>query len=159
MKSATRKLHWSAVVSILVAFACLMMPLRSLAQATSTGKLTIDVAGARNAQGKLIIWLFKDARGFPGDTSKIFRQQTVDIDPKTMSAEVMMSDLPLGTYAVSVLHDENNNGKMDKNLVGIPREGYGASNNPSKKLRAANFDEAEFSLSASEQTVTIKLIY
>jgi uncharacterized protein (DUF2141 family) len=48
---------------------------------------------------------------------------------------------------------------MDKNLMGVPREGYGASNNPNKKMRAPTFDEAKFSLNGAEQTIKIRLIY
>jgi uncharacterized protein (DUF2141 family) len=76
-----------------------------------------------------------------------------------MSAQVTFKDLPQGTFAVSVLHDENGNGKMDKNFVGMPKEGYGASNNPKKKKRAPTFDEAKFSLNSTGQTIEITLIY
>jgi len=48
----------------------------------------------------------------------------------------------------SVLHDENKNGKMDKNIAGIPVEGYGVTNNPKPALRAATFKEATFTLPA-----------
>lgn len=72
---------------------------------------------------------------------------------------MIFKDLPHGTFAVSVLHDENGNGKMDKNFVGMPKEGYSASNNPKKKRRAPTFDEAKFSLTSAEQTVEIALVY
>jgi uncharacterized protein (DUF2141 family) len=133
---------------------------RSLsAQTTEKGTLTVRVAGARNTKGKIGVTLFQSAGGFPDDTSKAIRQQSAEIDPKTMSAEVTFKDVPQGTFAVSVLHDENGNGKMDKNFVGIPKEGYGASNNPKKKRRAPTFDEAKFSLNSAEQTIEIALIY
>ena len=64
-----------------------------------------------------------------------------------------------GVYAVSVFHDENMNQKLDKNFVGVPNEGYGASNNPKKKMGPPNFDEAKFQLSGTEQSVEIKLMY
>jgi uncharacterized protein (DUF2141 family) len=138
----------------------LWAPFPSLtAQTKDTGTLTVRVTGARNTKGKIGVTLFQDAQGFPDDTSKAVRQQSVDIDPNTMSAQVTFKDLPRGAFAVSVLHDENGNGKMDKNFVGIPKEGYGASNNPKKKKRAPTFDEAKFSLNTSEQTIEITLIY
>lgn len=129
------------------------------AQTNDTATLTVRVTGARNTKGKIWVTVFQDAEGFPDDPSKAVRQQSVDIDPNTMSAEVTFKDLPQGTFAVSVLHDENGNGKMDKNFVGIPKEGYGASNNPKKKKRAPRFDEAKFSLNSSGQTIEITLIY
>ena len=117
------------------------------------------VLPAGNSNGKIGVTLFQNAQGFPDDTSKAFRQQSVEIDAKTMSAQLAFKDLPQGTFAVSVLHDENGNGKMDKNFVEIPKEGYGASNNPKKKRRAPAFDEAKFSLNSPEQTIEIALIY
>ena len=51
------------------------------------------------------------------------QQRSVEVDPNAMSAQVTFKDLPQGSYAVSVLHDENGNGKMDKNFVGMPKEG------------------------------------
>ena len=129
------------------------------AQTNDTATLTVRVAGARNTKGKIWVTVFQDAQGFPDDPSKAVRQQSVDIDPNTLSAQVTFKDVPQGTFAVSVLHDENGNGKMDKNFVGMPKEGYGASNNPKKKKRAPTFDEAKFSLNSSEQAIEITLIY
>lgn len=62
-------------------------------------------------------------------------------------------------YAVSVFHDANMNERLDKNFMGVPKEGYGASNNPKKKMGPPNFDEAKFQLSGTEQSVEIKLMY
>src|SRR5215470_13100836 len=128
-------------------------------QTSGTGTLIVHVNGARNTKGKIGVSLFQSPQGFPEDTSKAIRQESVEIDPSTMSTQVVFKNLAQGTYAVSVLHDENGNGKMDKNFVGIPKEGYGASNNPKKKRRAPTFDEAKFSLNSSERTVEITLIY
>ena len=157
MNRTTAKI--SQVAAAIFAF-LVWAPFPSLtAQTKNTGTLTVRVTGARNTKGKIGVTLFQNAQGFPDDTSKAIRQESVGIDPKTMSAQVIFKDLPQGTFAISVLHDENGNGKMDKNLVGMPKEGYGASNNPSKKRRAPTFDEAKFSLNASEQTIEITLIY
>ena len=129
------------------------------AQTRSTGTLTVHVNGARNTKGKIGVSLFQSPQGFPEDTSKAIRQESVEIDPSTMSTQVVFKNLPQGIYAVSVLHDENGNGKMDKNFVGMPKEGYGASNNPKKKMHAPTFDEAKFSLNSAEQTIEVTLIY
>jgi uncharacterized protein (DUF2141 family) len=129
------------------------------AETNDTATLTVRVTGARNTKGKIWVTVFQDAQGFPDDPSKAVRHQSVDIDPNTLSAQVTFKDVPQGTFAVSVLHDENGNGKMDKNFVGVPKEGYGASNNPKKKKRAPTFDEAKFSLNSSGQTIEITLIY
>jgi uncharacterized protein (DUF2141 family) len=64
--------------------------------------------------------------------------------------------LPAGNYAVSAYQDLNGNGKLDKNLVGIPSEPYGFSNNARPKFRAPNWDETRFELRADTQ-IEIKL--
>jgi uncharacterized protein (DUF2141 family) len=154
-----RTIRISQVAAAIFAF-LLWAPFPPLtAQIKDTATLTVRVTGARNTKGKIGVTLFQDAQGFPDDTSKAVRQQSVEIDPNSMTAQVTFKDLPQGTFAVSVLHDENGNGKLDKNFVGMPKEGYGASNNPSKKRRAPTFDEAKFSLNAPEQTIQITLIY
>jgi uncharacterized protein (DUF2141 family) len=67
--------------------------------------------------------------------------------------------VPRGFAAVTVLHDENMNRKMDKNFIGIPKEGYGTSNNPMKARHNPRWDEAKFSVSRPTQTIQIRLIY
>ena len=154
-----RKISRLALSSAILVF-LLWVHFPSLAaQTNDTGTLTVRVTGARNTTGKIWITVFQDGLGFPDDASRAIRQQSVDIDPNAMTAKVTFKDLPQGTFAVSVLHDENCNGKMDKNFVGVPKEGYGASNNPKKKKRAPTFEEAKFSLNSSGQAIEITLIY
>ena len=58
-----------------------------------------------------------------------------------------------------MFHDENMNEKLDKNFMGVPKEGYGASNNQKKKMGPPNFDETKFHVGGTEQSVEIKLMY
>jgi uncharacterized protein (DUF2141 family) len=129
------------------------------AQSTGTATLTVDVTGARNTKGKIRAALFRTGEGFPNDASRAIHTQAADVDPQTSSAQIVFPDLPPGTYAVSVFHDENMNQKLDKNLVGMPKEGYGASNNPKKKMGPPTFEEAKFQLSGPERLLEIKLMY
>jgi uncharacterized protein (DUF2141 family) len=146
-----------SLASVVILFPVLLLPpLR--AQSPNTGTLTVRVVGAHNASGEIRVALFQNAEGFPGDASKAFRTQPAQIDPQTLSAKVSFTGIPQGVYAVSVFHDENGNGKLDKNFVGIPKEAYGASNNRPKRMRPPTFDEAKFSLN-SQQTLEIQLIH
>jgi uncharacterized protein (DUF2141 family) len=129
------------------------------AQSTSTATLTVHVTGARNAKGKIRAALFRGVEGFPNDASRAIHTQAADIDPQTSSAQIVFADLPAGVYAVSVFHDENMNQKLDKNFMGVPKEGYGSSNNPKKKMGPPSFEETKFQLSGTEQSLEIKLIY
>ena len=157
---AERRFLTTAVLSVglfLTIAAELSSPLE--AQTTGTATLTVRVTGARNAKGKIRVALFHDGKGFPNDASQAVRTQGADIDPQTLSAQVAFADLPAGVYAVSVFHDENMNEKLDKNFMGVPKEGYGASNNPKKKMGPPNFDETKFQLRGADQSVEIKLMY
>jgi len=128
------------------------------AQTTATASLTVRVTGARNTKGKIRVALFRDGKGFPNDVSQAVHTKAADIDPQTLGAQVVFADLPVGIYAVSVFHDENMNEKLDKNFMGVPKEGYGASNNPKKKMGPPNFVETRFQLGA-DQSVEIGLMY
>jgi uncharacterized protein (DUF2141 family) len=129
------------------------------AQSSGTATLTVRVTGARNAKGKVRAAPFRGAEGFPNDASHAFRTQPAGIDPQTLSAQVVFTDLPAGVYAVSVFHDENMNEKLDQNFVGMPKEGYGASNNPKKKKGPPSFEETKFQFGQKDQSLEIKLMY
>ena len=146
-----------SVALFLTVAPALSMPLE--AQTTASTNLTVHVTGARNAKGKIRVAVFHDGKGFPNDASQAVRTHAADIDPQTLSAQVAFADLPAGVYAVSVFHDENLNQKLDKNFMGVPKEGYGASNNPKKKMGPPNFDETKFQLGGTEQSVEVKLMY
>jgi uncharacterized protein (DUF2141 family) len=133
--------------------------LQAEAQSTGTVTLTVHVTGARNAKGKIRAALFQGAKGFPNDASQAIRTQGADIDPQALSAQIVLTNLHEGVYAVSVFHDENMNQKLDKNFMGIPKEGYGASNNPKKKMGPPDFEEAKFQVSGQAQLLEIKLMY
>lgn len=157
---ADRRFLTTAVLSLnlfVLITAELSLPLE--AQTTGTANLTVRVTGARNTKGKIRVALFRASKGFPNDASQAVRTQAAEIDPQTLSGQVVFTDLPAGLYAVSVFHDENMNEKLDKNFVGVPKEGYGASNNPKKKMGPPNFDEARFQLGVVDESVKIKLMY
>jgi uncharacterized protein (DUF2141 family) len=130
-----------------------------MAQGSGVSKLTIRVADARNSRGQVAIALFAGADGFPGDKTKALHTLQVPIDPKTMSAEVSVRGLSFGSYAVAVFHDENGNGRLDKNMLGVPKEGYGFSNLAKRSMGPPKFADAEFALDQPEQTIEIKLAY
>jgi uncharacterized protein (DUF2141 family) len=129
------------------------------AQSTGTATLIVHVTGTRNAKGKIRAALFSVGEGFPNDASKAIQVQSADIDPQTSSAQIVFTNVPEGVYAVSVFHDENMNQRLDKNFMGVPKEGYGASNNPKKKMGPPNFAETKFQLSGTQQSLEIKLTY
>jgi uncharacterized protein (DUF2141 family) len=124
-------------------------------QPAATVTLTVNVTRLRSASGDVRIAVFRSAEGFPSDTRAAVIYKAA-IDPDTRASRLVIEGLPPGDCAVMAFHDENGNGKLDKNLVGIPKEDYGASNNRPKKMRAPTFDEAKFLLEG-DRTIEIRL--
>lgn len=121
-----------------------------------TARLTVNVVDLRNHDGQLVFGVFRAAKGFPSDRRRSVNWQVREIDADTVQ---FTCDLPPGKYAASALHDENANNKMDQNLFGVPREGYGVTNNPKPRFRGARFGEATITLPPEGATHTISLQY
>ena len=119
--------------------------------------VTVKVSGFKNENGNALVYLWKAPDGFPGKTEKAAVTKTSPI--KGTSITVVFNDVAPGTYAFSVTHDDNNNGKMDTGFMGKPKEGYGASNNPQNKMSAPSFDQCKIAVDASGKTVDIALRY
>lgn len=120
-------------------------------------KLIISLENVRNSKGMIRIAVFNGADGFPEDRDKALRLKSVQA--KEGVVKVVLEGLPSGRYAVALLHDENENGKMDTNMVGYPKEGYGVSINNTSALRAPRFDEASFDLRDAQQNLSISIRY
>jgi uncharacterized protein (DUF2141 family) len=76
------------------------------------------------------------------------------------SARCSFEGLPPGTYAIAVHHDENDNRKFDTNFLGLPLEGYGASNNRTKALSAPSWEASKFSVARGKSVeLSIALRY
>jgi uncharacterized protein (DUF2141 family) len=138
---------------LVVAGALLAVGTHSLpAQMPAKCALTVKVTGIHNTEGDVKITV----RSGP-DT--VVQSRAVEIDAKTMTATAVFDNLAPGTYGVTVLHDENKNGKLDFGEMGMPVEGYGHSNNPAKRMGPPSFDETKFTLSEPTTSLEIQLIY
>ena len=119
-------------------------------------KLTIIAEDVRNSRGMIGVLIFNSARGWPEDVEAAFRAKATPAQPGPTT--VIFEDLPPGTYAAVVLHDENENKKLDRNFLRVPREGWGMSNNPKALGTAPSFDRARFVLDR-DTVLRIKLNY
>lgn len=122
---------------------------------TAPQDLKILVTDLRGSEGHVLISIFNNAKGFPSDTPLSFRKEKVNIE--NGKAEWVVKDLPAGTYAIVILHDENDNLKLDKRL-GIPKEGYGFSNNVRGAMGPPSFAKASFNFSESTE-ISIRTRY
>ncbi len=115
--------------------------------------LTVKVVDIRSDKGKLMLAVYDSVDGWNGKAKPVAAEaQAVSGDSSTFH----FADLAPGTYAVSVMHDENGNGKLDTNFVGKPIEGYAFSNNP-RVMRKATFDEAAFAVDDKGATIELHL--
>jgi uncharacterized protein (DUF2141 family) len=128
--------------------------LSSLAQA---GELTVTVSDFRNTKGHLLLSVLDSEAGWNGQASPVAAEKLVVADKAADGKSLQLKfTLPAGKYAVQVLHDENENGKLDFNQMGIPSEGHGTSNNP-VVMRRPHFSEAVFELGESPLGIVVRL--
>jgi uncharacterized protein (DUF2141 family) len=137
-----------------VIFAIAFPVLPSLSQSSST--ISLEVSGFKNTRGTLNCRLFTKPADFP-DGEGILTVRVPIAGPNTSCTFL---NIEPGTYAVAAVHDENSDGKLDKNFVGVPSEGYGVSNNKTYALSAPKWDESIFTIAPSEsKTLQVKLRY
>jgi uncharacterized protein (DUF2141 family) len=117
--------------------------------------LSVEIQGARSSKGKIKLAICPAQSSFPDCKERTLRSSSLTIAGGKASAQ--FTGIPPGTYAISVFHDANENGKLDT-FMGIPREGFGFSRNPPLRPRAPRFDEAMIQVSENS-TVTINLRY
>ena len=122
-----------------------------------TYTLTVKVENLRNSKGVVQFALYNKDNSIPDeDYKKYYRLEKAKI--VNGKSEITFKSLPQGKYAVNILHDENNNGKIDKGLL-LPKEGIGFSNYQSIGLRnRPNFSKASFELNA-DKTIDVTVIY
>ena len=124
--------------------------------AVQAADLQVHIVGLRSAQGEVNVALFDQEETFPVGDRRLAGAR-VKAEPGMVTAS--FTGLQPGTYAVSAYHDENGNGRLDKNLLGIPREGYGFSNDARGLAGPPSFAKAAFTLDGNHQVITITLQY
>lgn len=122
-----------------------------------SGRITVIINGLRNENGNLSCAVFNEKNGFPGKFEKAFMQT---VAPAAGAAHVVVFEkVPYGTYAVAVRHDENGNGRLDTNFIGMPKEGVGTSNNPRTRFGPPSFKDASFVFDKSDLEITLNIRY
>lgn len=123
----------------------------------SLAKVSLTIDGFRNAQGKVLVALFNAPAGYPSDQTKAFRVATSTVVQGVCRVE--FANLPHGEYAISVIHDENSDGRLELSAIKIPKEGVGASNNASRTFGPPRFSDARFVLADTSFEARIKMKY
>lgn len=131
-------------------------PAPSLSAKVTEGELIVAVSGLQTQSGSVVALLFPSGEGFPAKQDKAAQQKAVKVT--SGSVELHFSHVASGTYAVTVYHDVNDNGKLDTNWIGIPKEPVGVSNNPKPRMGPPRWKDASFTMSESAHKVIVNLV-
>ena len=119
-------------------------------------KIQITITNIKSTDGKIYVGLYKKNQNFPDPKAKDIIAKIVK--PKVGFVNLTIDDLEDSEYAIAIMHDLNDNGKLDKNFLGIPTEPYGFSKNFKPILFAPTFNDCKFNLNNETKSFTIELI-
>jgi uncharacterized protein (DUF2141 family) len=118
-------------------------------------EITLQIEGLEilKQEGSIVAHLFNNADDFPSE--KTYKAVSADLG---RGSNIKFTDLGEGDYALFVFHDENNNGKLDTNFIGIPREPVVVSNGAKGVMGPPKFKDASFSLKKGESKI-VKFVF
>jgi uncharacterized protein (DUF2141 family) len=134
------------------------LPAAALPQSSPCPGIHVKVLNIRNSTGTVACALFESPVGFPIEYLR-YATNIMVIKIRDAQARFDFLDIPPGTYALAVIHDENMDGKLDTNWLGAPKEGYGFSNDAKAFLSAPSFSAATFQYDGGTLDLTIPLHY
>ena len=145
--------HGSRAVAALIAAPVL---LAATPPAAAGGNVSMEVTGLRNAKGQVLACLTAHPKAFP-DCSKDPAARTAVV-PASASVRIDFGHVPAGRYAISLIHDENGNRKMDMAIM-MPKEGYGFSRNAPVSFGPPKFAKAAFDVTGGDVVQQAKMRY
>ena len=125
-----------------------------LATAASAADLTVTLSGVKNSNGSVAAALFNSEADFRKTPFSAFR-----IKASGGPVSFTVHNLPPGKYAMTSFHDENDNGKLDTDPVGLPTEGYGVSNDAREAAAPPQISKASYDIGEQNKSNTINSIY
>lgn len=125
---------------------------------TGNKTLTLQINNIKSDAGNIRIHIYNLATKeyFPKKTENCFMLRVENIIDKSCIVKI---PLPSDTYCLSVHHDENANVSMDTNFFGLPKEGWGISNNVRLIMRLPKFDECSFRIEDKDTTINVNMRY
>lgn len=134
-------------------FAQLFFLQPGLAQSSDRAALTLTITGLRSEKGQVKVAVFNSPEKWLGEEPVY--SATVAVNAKTVTWK--LNEIAHGEYGIAVFHDENKNGKMDKNFVGIPLEPYGFSNNVRVTFGPPKWERAKFVVKGAAVEIEIEV--
>lgn len=142
--------------SRLVGALTLALAAPALLGAGASGDVTATVTGLRSSQGQVLACLTARPQAFP-DCDKDPDAPALRV-PADASVELDFGPVAPGRYAISLFHDENGNGRLDKALM-LPKEGYGFSRDAPVRFGPPRFASAAFTVGAQDAHQSIRMRY
>ncbi len=136
-----------------------LMLFATMAAQAQEATLRVEIAGLAEVQGNVVVSVYDNEDDWLGEGVVV--TETVDIATALVDGVVVADiTLPAGDYAISLYYDENNNGTLDSNFIGIPKEPVALSNNARPKFGPPKYRDAVFALGAAgtTQKITIESI-
>ena len=109
--------------------------------------INVSITGFKNDEGKAMVGLYNTKDEFLKKEYKSFSARIIN-----RKVEVSFKDIPEGTFAISVYHDENENGEFDRRFGMIPKENYGNSNNVPPRFGPPKWEDAKFEIKRGSAT-------
>lgn len=146
------KIRWA----LLLSFAGILAT-GAIARADDVNTIRAIVGPMENSDGTVRCALYGSADGFPAEPKKAVARTEGKVSGGKAVCE--FKNVKPGQYAVSTLHDEDSDGEMDSNFLGIPSEAYGASNDAKGSMGPPSFSDARFEFKGGLLELKIKLNY
>lgn len=134
------------ILLALAAFTAAQIPAHAAPPAYT---LTVVVHGVNAQDGNIGVLVFNSEKGWAEDRTAALKDVVVPAHPGTVT--VTIPDLPAGDYGVAICHDVNQNHKLDKNFLGMPKEQWGLSNDPHATIKAPPFSKSRFTLKGNQE--------
>ena len=129
----------------------------AIATPAAAGEVVITITDLRSTEGVVRACMTTQEKIFPKCRKDPASHRTV-VDAGD-SVTIRFTDVEPGTYAVALLHDENNDGKANRALGMMPKEGYGFSRDAKVRMAPPKFEDAVFEHTGEDQKLTIKMRY
>ena len=135
-----------------------------------SAELRLTINGVRSARGEILIALYDDPAGFQSAIANVGKRGLMPDSGRLIgtairanrgTASTIFTQLPPGRYAIIVVHDEDDDGRLSKGALGIPTEGYGFGNDARGflGLSAPSFDAAAITIGNANVSTAVTLTY
>lgn len=149
--------HRPRLVAGLIALACGAAPAFAGGANAGGAEIAVEVTGLRSAKGVVRACLTDDPARFPRCRDDAAAHRLVA--PAAPDLVLTFRGVKKGRYAIALLHDENGNGKADRALLMMPREGFGFSRDAPVRMGPPRFDDAAFTVAGESQRHSIRMRY